>query len=167
MLSPHYFFVKQYVGEQIIKKASSNRVGWARQFCFSAQLGNWPTSIWARRIGYRATEVVARASKLLHLGVLKEETNARLRLTGRRALAVLGCLALLYFAAGAALHHHSGGADTACHICQTLHMPALAAAALNLIPEAQQVAARTALPFDAAPQEPFALHRASRAPPSA
>jgi len=44
---------------------------------------------------------------------------------------------------------------------------ALAAAALNLIPEAQQVAARTALPFDAAPQEPFALHRASRAPPSA
>jgi len=85
----------------------------------------------------------------------------------RRALAVLGCVALLYFAAGATLHHHNDGADTACHICQALHMPTLAAAALNLVPEARQVAAHTALPFDAAPQEPFALHRASRAPPSA
>jgi hypothetical protein len=85
----------------------------------------------------------------------------------RRALAVVGCLALLYFAAGATLHHHSGGTDTACHICQALHMPALAAAALDLIPEAHQVAAHTALPIEAAPQEPSALHRASRAPPSA
>jgi hypothetical protein len=91
----------------------------------------------------------------------------RLKITSRRALAVVGCLALLYFAAGATLHHHSGSADTACHVCQALHVPALAAAALDLIPEARQVAAHTALPIEAAPQEPFALHRASRAPPSA
>jgi hypothetical protein len=91
----------------------------------------------------------------------------RLKITSRRALAVVGCLALLYFAAGATLHHHRGGADTACHVCQALHVPALAAAALDLIPEARQVAAHTALPIEAAPQEPFALHRASRAPPSA
>jgi|ERR1700693_2040832 len=85
----------------------------------------------------------------------------------RRALAVVGCLALLYFAAGATLHHHGGGADTACHICQALHMPALAAAALDLIPEAREVARHAALPDSTAPQEPSALHRASRAPPSA
>ena len=93
--------------------------------------------------------------------------QGRLKITGRRALAVLGCLALLYFAAGATLHHHNTGPDTACHVCQVLHMPALAAAALHLIPEARQVAAYTALPIETAPLEPFALHRASRAPPSA
>jgi hypothetical protein len=94
--------------------------------------------------------------------------HPRLKLTGKRALAVLGCVALLYFAAGGSvLHHHTGGPDTACHICQALHMPALAAAPLDLIPEAREVARHTALPDDAASQDSFALHRASRAPPSA
>jgi hypothetical protein len=94
--------------------------------------------------------------------------HPRLKLTGKRALAVLGCVALLYFVAGGSvLHHHSGGPDTACHICQALHMPALAAAPLDPIPEAREVARYAALPTDAAPQDSFALHRASRAPPSA
>jgi len=94
--------------------------------------------------------------------------HPRLKLRARRALAVLGCVALLYFAAGGSvLHHHSGGPDTACHICQALHMPALAAAPLDLIPEAREVARHAALPDSAAPQDSFALHRASRAPPSA
>ena len=94
--------------------------------------------------------------------------HPRLKLRARRALAVLGCVALLYFAAGGSvLHHHSGGPDTACHICQALHMPALAAAPLDLIPEAREVARYAALPTDAAPQDSFALHRASCAPPSA
>jgi hypothetical protein len=89
-------------------------------------------------------------------------------ISGRRALAVLGCVALLYFAAGGTLlHHHTGGPDTACHICQALHMPALAAAPLDLIPEAREVARHAALPDSATPQDSFALHRASRGPPSA
>jgi hypothetical protein len=89
-------------------------------------------------------------------------------ITGRRTLAILGCLALLYFAAGGAFaHQHTGGPETACHICQALHMPALAAAPLELIPEAREVARYAALPSNAAPQDSFALHRASRAPPSA
>jgi len=88
--------------------------------------------------------------------------------TGRRALAILGCVALLYFAAGGAfVHQHTGGPDTACHICQALHMPALAAAPLDLIPEARQVAWHAALPDSVSPLDSFASHRASRAPPSA
>jgi len=83
-----------------------------------------------------------------------------------RALAVLGCVALLYFAAGGTLlHHHTGGPETACQICQALHAPALAAAPVKLIPEAQQVAWHAALPESAVPSDSFALHRASRAPP--
>jgi hypothetical protein len=93
--------------------------------------------------------------------------SARL-ISGKRALAILGCIALLYFAAGGAyIHQHTGGADTACHICQSLHIPVLAAAPLDLIPEARPVAWHASLPVDAAPLDSFSLHRASRAPPSA
>jgi len=88
--------------------------------------------------------------------------------TGRRALAILGCIALLYFAGGGAfVHQHNGGPDTACHVCQSLHVPALAAASLNLIPEAGQIAAHAVFPDNIAPLDSFALHRASRAPPTA
>ena len=86
----------------------------------------------------------------------------------RRALAVVACVAMLYFAAGGVfLHEHSGGPDTACHICQSLHLPALAAARLDLVPEARQITWQAIVPDDAAPLDSFALHRASRAPPSA
>ncbi len=75
----------------------------------------------------------------------------------RRALALLACAALLYFAVGGSLfHQHTKGPDTACHICQALHMPALAAARVDL-----------ALPQHAAPSNSFSLHRAGRAPPTA
>jgi hypothetical protein len=88
--------------------------------------------------------------------------------SGKRALAILGCLALLYFAAGGAfVHQHTGAPETACHVCQALHMPALAAASLDLIPEAQQVAWHAVLPENASPLDSFSLHRASRAPPAA
>jgi len=87
---------------------------------------------------------------------------------GRRALAILGCLALLYFAAGGAFaHQHNGGSDTACHVCQSLHAPALAAASLNLISESRQVAWRAVLPENVSPLDAFSPHRASRAPPVA
>ena len=89
-------------------------------------------------------------------------------LTLRRFAAVLGCLALLYFAAGGAfLHHHSGGADTACHVCQSLHAPVLAAAPLALFQQNQQVTRHVAPAAKASPLDSCALHRASRAPPSA
>jgi hypothetical protein len=89
-------------------------------------------------------------------------------ISGKRALAILGCVALLYFAAGGAyVHQHTGGPDTACHVCQSLHVPALAAAPLDLIPEARQVARQAVLPENASPLHSFSLHRASRAPPAA
>ena len=84
----------------------------------------------------------------------------------QRALAILGCLALFYFVAGATLHHHTDGQDTACHVCQVLHVPALAAAALDLIPEALEATWHASAPENATPTDSFALHRASRAPPA-
>lgn len=89
-------------------------------------------------------------------------------ITGKRTVAVLGCIALLYFAAGGAFaHEHTGGPDKACHVCQSLHMPALAAAPLDLIPEARQVARHAVLPQNASALDCFSLHRAPRAPPIA
>src|SRR5712675_1943342 len=87
---------------------------------------------------------------------------------GRIALALLACAALLYFAAGGSLfHQHPNGPDTACHICQALHMPALAAARLDLVSTPQVITWYSSLPQHAAPSDSFSLHRAGRAPPSA
>jgi len=86
----------------------------------------------------------------------------------RRALAAFACAMLLYFAAGASiLHHHTNGRETACHICQTLQMPALAAAALDLVAAPELIVRFSSLPAHVAPSDSFSLHRASRAPPSA
>jgi hypothetical protein len=85
-----------------------------------------------------------------------------------RALAVLGCAVLLFFAAGGTfLHHHQGGPETACHVCQTLHMPALAAASLDLVSAPEPITWYSSLLLHVAPEDSFALHRASRAPPTA
>jgi hypothetical protein len=89
-------------------------------------------------------------------------------ITGKRALTILGCATLLYFAAGGTfVHQHTGGPETACHVCQSLHVPALAAASLDLIPEARQAAWHAVLPENVSPLDSFSLHRASRAPPVA
>jgi hypothetical protein len=86
----------------------------------------------------------------------------------RRTLAVIACAALLYFAAGATiLHQHANGSETACHICQALHMPALAAARLDLVSTPEVVTWYSSLPQCTAPSGSFSLHRASRAPPTA
>jgi hypothetical protein len=85
-----------------------------------------------------------------------------------RVLALLGCAVLLFFAAGGTfLHHHQGGPETACHICQTLHMPALAAASLDLVSTPGPITWYSSILPHAAPEDSFALHRASRAPPTA
>jgi hypothetical protein len=86
----------------------------------------------------------------------------------RRALALLACAALLYFATGGALfHQHTNGPDPACHICQALHMPALATARLDLVSALQIVTWYSSLPQHVAPSDSFSLHRAGRAPPTA
>src|SRR4029077_10521815 len=85
-----------------------------------------------------------------------------------RALAVLACAVLLFFAAGGTfLHHHQGGPETVCHVCQVLHMPALAAASLDLVPTPEPITWYSSLLLHVAPEDSFALHRASRAPPTA
>jgi hypothetical protein len=90
------------------------------------------------------------------------------RTFARRALALLACSVLLYFAAGGSLlHHHTGGPENACHICQSLHMPALAAAALDLVATPELISRYSSLPQRTAPSNSFSLHRAGRAPPTA
>jgi hypothetical protein len=90
------------------------------------------------------------------------------RTSVRRAVAVLACVVLLYFATGGSLlHQHTNGPENACHICQSLHAPVLAAAALDLVSAPELIARYSSLPQHAAPSNSFSLHRASRAPPSA
>jgi hypothetical protein len=90
------------------------------------------------------------------------------RVIVRRALALVVFAALLFFAGGGSfLHHHTDGSDTACHICQVLHMPALAAAPLDLVSSLQIIIRTSSLPQHAAPSDSFSLHRAGRAPPTA
>jgi len=89
-------------------------------------------------------------------------------ISGKRALAILGCVALLYFAAGGTFaHQHNGAPDTACHVCQSLHAPALAVASVDLIPQARQVAWHAVILENVSPLDAFSLHRASRGPPVA
>jgi hypothetical protein len=115
-----------------------------------------------------ATLWAAWSSKVLDHGVFVQLRPVFGRRFARPALAVLGCVLLLYVATGLAfLHAHNNGPETTCHVCQVLHAPVLAVARLNLVPEAQQVARNTTPLEHAAPSSPVALHRASRAPPSA
>ena len=87
--------------------------------------------------------------------------------SSRRVVAVLGCLALLYFGGGGALlHQHTGAPDTACSVCHSVHVPVLAAAALQLLSQEQQLASHHCVLPDATPLDSFALYRASRAPPA-
>jgi len=85
----------------------------------------------------------------------------------QRALVVIACLALVYLTAGAAfVHKHERGPETACHVCQAIHMPVLVATSAELVYTPRLLSWCVSLPFHAAPLDTFALHRASRAPPS-
>jgi hypothetical protein len=89
------------------------------------------------------------------------------RVGRRRALALLACAALLYLASGATvLHHHSKGPESACHFCQSLHLPALASGTHNLLVAPQWMDRFWSRPTMAMPSDSVSLHRASRAPPS-
>jgi hypothetical protein len=96
------------------------------------------------------------------------QANVFGRTMARRVLALLACAAVLYFAAGGSLfHQHTNGPDTACHVCQALHMPALAAARLDFCSTPRIISWYSSLPQHAAPSDSFSLHRAGRAPPTA
>ena len=100
--------------------------------------------------------------------LMQRERTIPGRQTARRAFALLACAALLYFAAGGTLlHHHAAGPDNVCHVCQALHMPALAPASLDPIATPEFLARYSSIPEHVAPCESFDLHRASRAPPVA
>ena len=86
----------------------------------------------------------------------------------QRVLALLACAALLYFACGGALlHEHKNGPDTVCHVCQALHMPAMASARLAFSIAPAPIVWLSASTQHAAPNDSFSLHRPSRAPPVA
>jgi hypothetical protein len=86
----------------------------------------------------------------------------------RRGLALLACAALLYFACGGTLlHEHTNGSETACHVCQALHMPALASARMAFAIALAPLTRISSVSQYSAPNESFSLHRPSRAPPSA
>ena len=95
------------------------------------------------------------------------QVNSFGRKTARRALALLACCALLFFVAGSYLHKHTEGPDTACHVCQALHMPALAATRLDLLSSPELVTWYLTLSHHVAPSSSFSLDRAGRAPPTA
>ncbi len=85
----------------------------------------------------------------------------------RRSLALVACAALLYFAFGSTLpHQHPQGPNGACHICQALHMQALAASRVDLTGTLEVVAWYSSMPRHAVPSDSFSFHRASRAPPT-
>jgi len=90
------------------------------------------------------------------------------RLAARRTLALLAGIALFYFAAGGSyFHEHKDGrGDTPCHVCQALHLPALASADAATIAIPEFASWYESRPIHAAPCEAFSHHHAGRAPPS-
>jgi hypothetical protein len=85
----------------------------------------------------------------------------------RRISAALLCLALLYFAAGGSfLHQHNGGPDTNCHVCQSLHAPALTASFSGIASAPQISGWHDSRPAFTAALDEVSLLRSGRAPPS-
>src|SRR5271165_645426 len=99
------------------------------------------------------------------MGILRHKLG---RSQLQRALALFACAALLYFACGGALlHEHSSGPEAPCHVCQALHMPALASARMAFTIALAPLTRISAVPQHSAPNDSFSLHRPSRAPPVA
>jgi hypothetical protein len=86
----------------------------------------------------------------------------------RRASAMLICLALLYFAGGGSfLHQHHGAPDTVCHVCQSLHAPALTVTFRGIASAPQISGWHDSRPVVIAALDEFSVLRSGRAPPSA
>jgi hypothetical protein len=85
----------------------------------------------------------------------------------RRIAAAAVCLALLYFAAGGSLlHEHKSGPETVCHVCQSLHAPALAVSANGLAVLPELAGWHVPRPVAVAAINEFSFHPSGRAPPS-
>jgi hypothetical protein len=92
--------------------------------------------------------------------------NSRVPL--RQVSAALLCLALLYFAGGGNfLHQHNGGPDTACHVCQSLHVPALTASFSGIASAPQLSGWLDSRPILSAALDRVSQLRSGRAPPTA
>jgi hypothetical protein len=84
----------------------------------------------------------------------------------RRIAAVSVCFLLLYFAAGGSfLHQHKGGPDPVCHVCQSLHAPALAASWQALVSYPELTGWHSAKPLQLAALDEFCFLPSGRAPP--
>jgi len=95
--------------------------------------------------------------------------NSSLKITPLRRIGVaLLCLALLYFAGGGNfLHQHHGGPDATCHVCQSLHAPALTVSFSGIASAPQISGWHDSRPAFTATLDEVSLLRSGRAPPSA
>ena len=83
-----------------------------------------------------------------------------------RLAAAAICLALLYFAAGGSfLHDHKSGPETVCHVCQSMHAPALAVSSGGIVLYPELRGWYVARPVVLAATDEFSLHPSGRAPP--
>ena len=99
--------------------------------------------------------------------MLRSDKNSKLPRLRRIGAAVL-CLALLYFAGGGSfLHQHNGVPDTTCHVCQSLHAPALAASFSGIASAPQITGWHDSRPVFTVALDEVSLLRSGRAPPSA
>ena len=100
--------------------------------------------------------------------VMKRIKNILGGVTLRRVAALAACAVILYFVAGGAyLHQHKTGDETPCHVCQSLHAPALTASAEGLLSAPRLTTRHWDSQVVAAPSKAFSLDRAGRAPPTA
>jgi hypothetical protein len=88
--------------------------------------------------------------------------------TLQRIGAALLCLMLVYFAGGGRfLHEHKSAPDTVCHVCQSLHTPALTVAFSGIAIAPQLAGWHDSRPVITAALDEVSLLRSGRAPPSA
>ena len=99
---------------------------------------------------------------------MEQKVSCLSRRTVERYAAVLLSLAVFYFAAGGSfLHRHTGPQETVCHVCQSLHAPALATASGLSVASPEIAGWHEAFPIHAYALNDVSLHPAGRAPPSA
>lgn len=81
-------------------------------------------------------------------------------------MALVACMALVFLASGLALHLHEDGPKATCHVCQALHMPALAAESLPNVAAPELISWNIALTAQTSPADVVRQDHASRAPPA-